>query len=427
MRFVDIIAKKRDNKELSQDEIKYFVDGFTNGTIPDYQASAFLMAIYFNGMTKLESSILTDAMLNSGDKIDLSGIEGIKVDKHSTGGVGDKTTLIVGPIVSSCGVPFAKLSGRGLGHTGGTIDKLEAIKDFKISLSTKEFIDQVNNIQISLVGQTENLTPADKKIYALRDVTSTVESIPLIASSIMSKKLASGSDAIVLDVKVGSGAFMKNIDDAKELSKTMVDIGTSLGKRTIAVLTNMDQVLGYAVGNLNEVLEAVDTLKGNGPEDLHELSIELSAHMISLGKNISYEEAKLLAEESISSGKAYAQFEKLVKSQHGKIESIKEPVVKHTKDIYFDNSGTLSSMNTSSIGICAMKLGAGREVKDDVLDYNVGLKIYPKIGDKVDNNTKLATIYSNTDITEDYINELKSAFTLSTNANKSNIIIDIIK
>lgn len=400
MRMYDIIEKKRDKKELSTEEINFFVEGFTADKIPDYQASAFLMAIYLNGMNKRETADLTMAMAKSGDIIDLSQIKGIKVDKHSTGGVGDKTTLIVGPLAAAAGVPIAKMSGRGLGHTGGTIDKLESIPRFNVNLDMNTFINNVNSFGISLVSQTGNLVPADKKIYALRDVTATVGNISLIASSIMSKKIAAGSNAIVLDVKTGSGAFMKDIESSFELAKEMVDIGTNVGRNTVALITDMNQPLGNAIGNSLEVIEAIETLKGNGPKDLEELCLILAGYMIYLGdKAKSPQEGKRIAHEKLINGEGLEKLRQLIKHQGGNENVIDNyslfPQASIVCDVLSNYEGYISGMKSEQIGISSVILGAGRETKESKIDYSVGIVLNKKIGDKIRIGEKLATIYAN--------------------------------
>ncbi|KEF36141.1 thymidine phosphorylase [Schinkia azotoformans MEV2011] len=358
MRMVDLIEKKRDGFELTKEEIQFLINGFTNGEIPDYQMSAFSMAVFFKGMTKEERVHLTEAMVQSGDQIDLSGIEGIKVDKHSTGGVGDTTTLVLAPLVASVGVPVAKMSGRGLGHTGGTIDKLESIKGFHVEITNEEFIDLVNKNKVAVIGQSGNLTPADKKLYALRDVTATVDSIPLIASSIMSKKIAAGADAIVLDVKTGSGAFMKSLEDAKELAKTMVDIGNGVGRKTKAIISDMSQPLGFAVGNALEVKEAIDTLQGQGPEDLYELCLTLGSHMVVLAeKATDYKQAREMLEESIRNGKALESFKTFLAAQGGDASVVDEPsklpTASYTIAVPAKQTGYVSEITAEIVGLAA--------------------------------------------------------------------------
>jgi len=420
---VDIIEKKRDGKELSTEEIQFFVKGYTEGTIPDYQAASLLMAIYFQDMTERERTDLTLAMVESGDTIDLSPIQGIKCDKHSTGGVGDKVTICLSPMVAACGVPVAKMSGRGLGHTGGTIDKLESIPGFKVELTSEQFIKQVNDIKMAVVSQSGNLTPADKKIYALRDVTGTVPSIPLIASSIMSKKIASGADAIVLDVKVGEGAFMKTVEEAEELAHAMVKIGNRVGRKTIAILSDMSQPLGYAVGNALEVKEAIDVLKGHGPEDVKELCLTLGSQMVLLsGKAQSIEEARKKLEEVLNNGKALETFKAFVASQGGD-PSITEhpdllPQAKYKVDVPAKEAGYIKKIIANEIGVAAMLLGAGRETKDSEIDLSVGIVLNKKVGDHVEKGESLATIHSNREDIEDIKKKIYS------NINITNEIIE---
>lgn len=400
MRIYDIIKKKRDGYSLSTEEINYFVENYTNGNIPDYQASALLMAIYFNKMDKRETLDLTKAMINSGDTFDLSNINGIKVDKHSTGGVGDSVTLILGPMIAACGVPFVKMSGRGLGHTGGTLDKLESVKNFKVELSNDEFVRNTNDINISICSQTGNITPADKKLYALRDVTATVENLSLIAGSIMSKKLAIESDAIILDVKVGSGAFMKNIDDAISLANEMVDIGNSYGRKTIAIVTNMDEPLGKAIGNALEVKEAIETLQGNGPNDLYELCLKLGSKLLLLAKKVDKEEdGRNMLINVIKSGKAYEKLIELVQHQGGDISYVKDtdllPKAKYIVEVKSKVEGYVKSIDAEEIGKAALYLGAGRETIESKLDLAVGIVLNKKVDDKVELGEVLAYIHSN--------------------------------
>ena len=400
MRMYDIIMNKRNGKELSKEEIDYFVNGFTKGEIPDYQASALLMAIYFNKMNKRETTDLTLAMANSGDLLSLDKIEGIKVDKHSTGGVGDKTTILLAPLVASCGIPVAKMSGRGLGHTGGTIDKLESFKGFSVNLPEEKFIDNVNKHKIALVAQTGHLAPADKKIYALRDVTATVDNMSLIASSIMSKKIASGADAIVLDVKVGEGAFMKTPREARALAQEMVDIGNNVGRQTIAIISDMDQPLGYAIGNSLEVIEAINTLKGNGPKDLLELTLTLGSYMLILGKKASsFEEGYNMLLENIKNGKALEKLKEFVKAQGGD-----EKYIDNTNcfekasfiiEVKAEKSGIISKIHAEKLGLIAMELGAGRVTKESEIDLSVGIVLNKKRGDKVNKGEILAYIHAN--------------------------------
>jgi pyrimidine-nucleoside phosphorylase len=408
---VDLIEKKRDGQELSAEEIKFIINGYTDGSIPDYQVSAFTMAVFFKGMTEQERADLTMAMVESGDQIDLSQIEGIKVDKHSTGGVGDTTTLVLGPLVAALGVPVAKMSGRGLGHTGGTIDKLEAVKGFHVEIENNEFIDLVNKNKIAVIGQSGNLTPADKKLYALRDVTATVDSIPLIASSIMSKKIAAGADAIVLDVKTGAGAFMKTIDDSRELAKAMVRIGNNVGRRTMAVISDMSQPLGFAIGNALEVKEAIDTLKGEGPEDLTELCLTLGSHMVYLAEKAgSLEEARTMLEGVIKDGSALEKLKVFLSSQGGDAGVVddpsKMPQAKYTFELEAKEDGYVSEIVADEVGTAAMILGAGRATKESVIDLAVGLVLRKKIGDQVKKGESLVTIYSNFENVEEVKNKL---------------------
>lgn len=400
MRMVDVIEKKRNGFELTKEEIKFFIDGYTAGTIPDYQVSALLMAIYFQDMTDEERANLTLAMVDSGDVIDLSGIEGVKVDKHSTGGVGDTTTLVLAPLIAALDIPFAKMSGRGLGHTGGTLDKLESFDGFHIEISDEEFINIVNKDKIAVIGQSGNLTPADKKIYALRDVTGTVSSIPLIAGSIMSKKIAAGADAIVLDVKTGAGAFMKTEEDAEKLAEAMVRIGNLVGRKTMAIISDMSQPLGAAIGNSLEIKEAIDTLKGNGPEDLTELVLTLGSQMVVLaGKTDSLDEARNMLLGVIEDGSALDKFAVFVKNQGGNPEWVKNPellpVADYTFEVTADKEGVVSEIVADAIGVAAMKLGAGRATKEDEIDLAVGLILNKKIGDNVKVGDSLVTIHAN--------------------------------
>ncbi|MGE6752194.1 pyrimidine-nucleoside phosphorylase [Rossellomorea sp. NPDC071047] len=400
MRMVDLIEKKREGKELSTEEIKFIVEGYTDGSIPDYQVSALTMAIFFKDMSDRERADLTMAMVESGDQIDLSAIEGIKVDKHSTGGVGDTTTLVLGPLVASVGVPVAKMSGRGLGHTGGTIDKLESVEGFHVEIENDEFIRLVNKNKLAVIGQSGNLTPADKKLYSLRDVTATVNSIPLIASSIMSKKIAAGADAIVLDVKTGAGAFMKTLDDSKDLAKAMVNIGNNVGRKTMAVISDMSQPLGFAIGNALEVKEAIDTLKGEGPEDLTELCLTLGSHMVYLAEKAStLEEARELLHKAIEDGSALENFKVFLESQGGDPSVVddpsKLPQAQYKIELEAKEDGYVSEIVADAVGTAAMWLGAGRATKDSVIDLAVGLELRKKIGDSVKKGDSLVTIYSN--------------------------------
>lgn len=400
MRMVDLIVKKQEGKELSKEEIHYIINGFTNGSIPDYQMSALAMAIYFQDMTDNERMEMTMAMAESGDQIDLSEIEGIKVDKHSTGGVGDTTTLVLAPLVASTGVPVAKMSGRGLGHTGGTIDKLESIPGFHVEISEERFIELVNKNKLSVVGQSGDLTPADKKLYALRDVTGTVNSLSLIASSIMSKKIASGADAIVLDVKVGAGAFMKTTEAAEELAKAMVRIGNLAGRNTMAIISDMSQPLGQAIGNALEVEEAIETLKGKGPDDLKELCLVLGAQMVYLGGGAdSLEAARTLLEEKLANGQALEKFKEFIASQDGNPEVVNDyslmPQASFTKDVKAEQSGFVTEIIADNIGVAAMKLGAGRATKESEIDLAAGLMLHKKVGDAVEVGEVIVTLYAN--------------------------------
>lgn len=400
MRMVDLIEKKRDGNELSKEEIEYIVTNYTNGKIPDYQVSALLMAIFYQDMTNEEITNLTLAIANSGDVIDLSSLEGIKVDKHSTGGVGDTTTLILAPLVASVGVTVAKMSGRGLGYTGGTLDKLEAIPGFQIELSDEEFVRIVNESKVAVIGQSGNLAPADKKLYALRDVTATVDSLPLIASSIMSKKIAAGADAIVLDVTTGDGAFMKNIEDARRLAKTMTSIGKLANRETVAVISDMSEPLGEAIGNSLEVVEAIETLQGNGPEDLVEMCYALGSQMVVLaGKAKTTDEARTLLQEALESGKALAKFKEMIQNQGGDPAIVEHPerilTARYTMELPAKQSGVVSKIVANELGIAAMMLGAGRKTKEEDIDHAVGLKLHKKIGDTVTKGESLLTIYSN--------------------------------
>ena len=423
MDIIDIIVKKKNKETLTYDEIKYAVDNFISGEVKDYQMSSLLMAIVLNGMNEEEIFNLTKIMLDSGDKIDLSKINGIKVDKHSTGGVGDKTTLVVGPLAAACGVPIAKMSGKGLGFTGGTIDKLESIKGFNTNISEERFINQVNDIGISLVSQSGNLVPADKKIYALRDVTGTTESIPLIASSIMSKKLASGADKIVLDVKVGRGAFMKTIEDAKKLSETMIKIGNKFCKEVVALITNMDYPLGYTIGNALEVKEAIETLDGKGEERLTKLCLVLASYMVSIGKEISVEDALDMVTEKLNNKEALNKFKELVKSQDGDIDSIL--LSKESIDLISKEDGYITDINPIVLAEFINKLGAGRQKKDDIINYGVGVKLNKQINEKVSVGDKLLTIICDEKID---INELYSAFKISNEKiDNPKIIFDVVK
>lgn len=431
MRMVDIIEKKRDGQELTTAEINFFIEGYTKGEIPDYQASALAMAIYFQDMNDRERADLTRAMVESGDTIDLSAIDGVKVDKHSTGGVGDTTTLVLAPLVASLGVPVAKMSGRGLGHTGGTIDKLESIAGFHVELTREQFIDLVNRDKVAVIGQSGNLTPADKKLYALRDVTGTVNSIPLIASSIMSKKIAAGADAIILDVKTGDGAFMKTQEDAEELAHAMVRIGNHVGRKTIAIISDMSQPLGFAIGNALEVKEAIETLQGKGPKDLTELVLTLGSQMVILaGKAKTSEEAKEMLLDAIHSGKALAKFKEFLANQGGDASIVddltKLPQAKYKIELPAKQSGYISRMVADEIGVASMILGAGRATKEDVIDLAVGLVLHKKVGDKVEEGESILTIYSNRENVKDVKQKLYDNIFIADTATAPTLIHTVI-
>lgn len=419
MRMYDIIVKKRNGEALSDDEIAFFVKGYTDGSIPDYQASALLMAIYFQGMTEHETAVLTMEMAHSGDMLDLSAIKGMKTDKHSTGGVGDKTSLVLTPLAASIGIPVAKMSGRGLGHTGGTIDKLESFPGFTTDISEEQFINNVNTIGIAIAGQTKNMAPADKKLYALRDVTGTVDSIPLIASSIMSKKLAAGADVIVLDVKTGSGAFMKTEEDSIKLAEEMVKIGNNVGRKTLAVISDMDEPLGYAVGNAIEVKEAIDTLNGHGPADLLELCLTIGSLMaIGTGKAGSTEEARRLLIEKLDDGSALKKFAKFVEAQGGDSAPVFNtellPQASIVREVTSPVDGYVSHIESDRVGISAMKLGGGRETKESEIDLSVGILINKKVGDSVKKGEKIATLYANDNAKlEAALSELEQSYSYS--------------
>lgn len=431
MRMVDIIEKKRDGKALTKEEIEFFVEGYTKGDIPDYQASSLAMAIYFQDMDDEERAALTMAIVNSGDVIDLSQINGVKVDKHSTGGVGDTTTLVLAPLVAAVGVPVAKMSGRGLGHTGGTIDKLESIEGFHVEISEEEFIKLVNDNQVAVIGQSGNLTPADKKLYALRDVTGTVNSIPLIASSIMSKKIAAGADAIVLDVKTGNGAFMKTIADAENLAHAMVSIGNNVGRNTMAIISDMSQPLGRAIGNALELKEAIDTLKGEGPEDLTELVLTLGSQMVVLaGKADSLEQARQLLLNAIKDGSALAKFKTFLENQGGNASVVdapeKLPTATYQIDYKAKTSGVVAELIANEIGVASMMLGAGRQTKEDDIDLSVGIVLNKKVGDSVNKGDSLLTIHSNQENIDDVIAKLDESITIKDQATAPNLIHKII-
>ena len=429
MRMVDLIEKKKDGKVHTAQEIHFIVDGYTNDKIPDYQMSAWLMAVCFQGLNKEETALLTKEMMHSGDVIDLSRIEGIKVDKHSTGGVGDKTSMVLGPIVGACGVPVAKMSGRGLGHTGGTLDKLESIPGLHVMIEEDDFVKQVNDCHLAIIGQSAYLDPADKKMYALRDVTATVSCIPLIASSIMSKKLAAGSDAILLDVKYGDGAFMKTKEEAKVLARTMIEIGDSLGKDTRATISNMSQPLGYAIGNSLEVKEAVDTLNGNGPEDLLELCLQAGSHMlIQAQKADSLLSARKMLQEAIDSKQALRTFCAMVKAQGGDDAYVRHPEMfpkaKEVIPVYSQTTGYVKDLKAKPLGIVSMKLGGGRETTDDEIDYSVGLILHKKIGDFVKKGDVLVEVHTNTGLSKELQKDILDAYEFSNEFVNKPILID---
>ncbi|MBY8830492.1 pyrimidine-nucleoside phosphorylase [Bacillus licheniformis] len=431
MRMVDIITKKQNGEELTTEEIQFFIKGYTDGSIPDYQASALAMAIYFQDMTDRERADLTMAMVNSGETIDLSAIEGIKVDKHSTGGVGDTTTLVLAPLVAALDVPVAKMSGRGLGHTGGTIDKLEAIKGFHVELSKDEFIELVNRDKVAVIGQSGNLTPADKKLYALRDVTGTVNSIPLIASSIMSKKIAAGADAIVLDVKTGAGAFMKTDEDAVNLAKAMVRIGNNVGRQTMAVISDMSQPLGFAIGNALEVKEAIDTLKGEGPEDLTELVLTLGSQMVVLAKKAeTLDEAREKLIDVMKNGKALQKFKDFLQNQGGDSSVAdnpeKLPQAAYKIDVPAKEAGVVSEIVADQIGVAAMLLGAGRATKEDKIDLAVGIMLRKKVGDAVEKGEPLVTLYANRENVDDVIAKVYDNIQIAESAEAPKLVHTVI-
>lgn len=428
MRFLDIIVKKRESKELSTEEIKYWIKEYVAGNIPDYQVSSLLMAIVLNGMNARETSDLTLAMMHSGEVIDLSSIKGIKVDKHSTGGVGDKTSLALGPMVAACGAKLAKMSGRGLGHTGGTLDKLESIPGFNCYLDKEQFVNQVNGINIAIIGQTSSLVPADKKLYALRDVTATVDSIPLIASSIMSKKLAAGSDAILLDVKYGEGAFMKTPEAAIELAQSMIDIGTALGRSVRAMITDMNQPLGKAIGNALEVKEAVETLKGNGPHDFTRLCVIAGSNLLvqaQIAKDATTGEAMIL--QAIDSGRAFEMLKTMVRAQGGDDTVLDNvdllPVSKHITPLKAGGSGCIQHLNALSLGVLAMKIGAGRETAEDIINPAVGIVLEKKAGDYVAKGEVLAYIHHDNLLEEDWVNDFYNSYHISQEKIKDNPLI----
>lgn len=424
MRAVDLIQKKRDGQELTTAEIKWLVEGYVAGTVPDYQMSAFSMAVYFKGMTTCEISDLTMNMVKTGQEFDLSAIDGVKVDKHSTGGVGDKVTLILAPLVASFGVPVAKMSGRGLGHTGGTIDKLESIKGYQVERSQKDFIRQVQDIGVSVIGQSDQLVKADKLLYALRDVTATVDTIPLIASSVMSKKIAAGADAILLDVTVGEGAFMKTVDEARELAQTMVELGKAVGRKTVAVITDMSQPLGRAIGNRLEILEAIEILQGKGREDISHFICELAQIMLSLADvEKTIEEIR----RHLENGQALAKFEEMVAAQGGDLEDLYRPVkVAHVVEIPAQETGVISALPAMEFGLYAMRLGAGRAVKSDDLDYETGIVFEKKVGDSVQKGEIVAKVYTNGKISSELVTEFQKYVKINDGVQSLREIIEII-
>ncbi|AAW55074.1 pyrimidine-nucleoside phosphorylase [Staphylococcus epidermidis] len=431
MRMIDIIEKKRDGKSLTKEEIEFFVNGYTHGEVPDYQASSLAMAIFFQDMNDEERAALTMSMVNSGEKIDLSDINGIKVDKHSTGGVGDTTTLVLAPLVAAVGVPVAKMSGRGLGHTGGTIDKLESVKGFNVEISEKDFIKLVNDNQVAVIGQSGNLTPADKKLYALRDVTGTVNSIPLIASSIMSKKIAAGADAIVLDVKTGSGAFMKTLDDAEALAHAMVRIGNNVGRNTMAIISDMSQPLGNAIGNALELKEAIATLKGNGPKDLTELVLTLGSQMVVLAEQAtSLDEARQMLIDAIKTGKALNKFKTFLSNQGGDDSIVdspeKLPSAKYQVEFKAKKDGYITEIIANEIGVASMMLGAGRQTKEDVIDLGVGIVLNKKVGEHVEKGENILTIHTNTKEIDDILYKLDNSITIESKGEAPTLIHKII-
>ena len=424
MRAVDLIQKKRDGQELTAAEIKWLVESYVAGTVPDYQMSAFSMAVYFKGMTTREISDLTMNMVKTGQEFDLSAIEGVKVDKHSTGGVGDKVTLILAPLVASFGVPVAKMSGRGLGHTGGTIDKLESIKGYQVERSQEDFIRQVQNIGVSVIGQSDQLVKADKLLYALRDVTATVDTIPLIASSVMSKKIAAGADAILLDVTVGEGAFMKTVDEARELAQTMVDLGKDVGRKTVAVITDMSQPLGRAIGNRLEILEAIEILQGKGREDISHFICELAQIMLGLAD---VEKTIKEIRQNLENGQALAKFEEMVAAQGGDLEDLYRPVkVAHVVEIPAQDTGVISALPAMEFGLYAMRLGAGRAVKTDDLDYETGIVFEKKVGDSVQKGEIVAKVYTNGKISSELVTEFQKYVKINDGVQSLREIIEII-
>ncbi|KXU15746.1 Pyrimidine-nucleoside phosphorylase [Streptococcus mitis] len=424
MRAVDLIQKKRDGQELTSSEIEWLVEGYVSGTVPDYQMSALAMAVYFKGMTTREISDLTMKMVQTGQEFDLSAIDGVKVDKHSTGGVGDKVTLILAPLVASFGVPVAKMSGRGLGHTGGTIDKLESVKGYQVERSQEDFLRQVQDIGVSVIGQSDQLVKADKLLYALRDVTATVDTIPLIASSVMSKKIAAGADAILLDVTVGEGAFMKTVDEARELAQTMVELGKAVGRKTVAVITDMSQPLGRAIGNRLEILEALDILQGQGRQDITHFICKLAQIMLGLANvNKTVEEVR----QHLENGQALAKFEEMVKAQGGDLEDLYRPVnVAHVVEIPAQETGVISALPAMEFGLYAMRLGAGRAVKSDALDYETGIVFEKKVGDSVQKGEIVAKVYTNGKISPQLVTDFQKYVKINDSVQSLREIIEII-
>ena len=424
MRAVDIIQKKRDGLELSSQEIEWLIEGYVAGTVPDYQMSAFAMAVYFKGMTTREISDLTMAMVGTGQQFDLSAISGIKVDKHSTGGVGDKVTLILAPLVASFGVPVAKMSGRGLGHTGGTIDKLESVKGYQVERSQEDFIKQVQEIGVSLIGQSDQLVKADKLLYALRDVTATVDTIPLIASSVMSKKIAAGADSILLDVTVGEGAFMKNLEDARVLARTMVDLGKDVGRRTVAVITDMSQPLGTSIGNRLEILEALEILQGQGREDITEFICELARIMLDLAN---VEKSVSEIREHLTNGAALKKFEEMIAAQGGDLEDLYRPSqTAYVAEVRADQSGYITELPAMEFGLFAMRLGAGRAVKSDKLDYETGIVFEKKVGETVEIGEIVAKIYANEKISQELVTEFQKNVRIRSESVAVSEIVEVI-
>lgn len=424
MRAVDIIQKKRDGLELSSQEIEWLIEGYVAGTVPDYQMSAFAMAVYFKGMTTREISDLTMAMVGTGQQFDLSAISGIKVDKHSTGGVGDKVTLILAPLVASFGVPVAKMSGRGLGHTGGTIDKLESVKGYQVERSQADFIKQVQDIGVSVIGQSDQLVKADKLLYALRDVTATVDTIPLIASSVMSKKIAAGADSILLDVTVGEGAFMKNLEDARVLARTMVDLGKAVGRRTVAVITDMSQPLGTSIGNRLEILEALEILQGQGREDITVFICELAQIMLDLAN---VEKSVSEIREYLINGAALKKFEEMIAAQGGDLEDLYRPSqAAYVAEVRADQSGYITELPAMEFGLFAMRLGAGRAVKSDKLDYETGIVFEKKIGETVEIGEIVAKIYANEKISQELVTEFQKNVRIGSESVAVSEIVEVI-